>query len=302
MTVQIAIKTKNAIDKALELDQGNSFRKLLGKVLPHIGDAYRSDEDGFRSHLGASLIGRECARDLFYTWRWAKNPKFSGQMLRLFNRGHLEEGRFIALLLMIGAKVYQQDENGKQFRVSGVNGNFGGSGDGFVVGIPDLDPNTPALLEFKTHNDKSFKSLIQQGVKKSKPEHYVQMCVYMEKMGLAVALYGAVNKNTDELHWELVPSKPQVANEFELRAENIIYATSAPAKLSSSPGFWKCKFCDYNAICHFGASVETNCRTCESGIPSSNGTFICARTGEVRSKELQLLACDDYVTDPGLYG
>ena len=38
-------------------------------------------------------------------------------MLRLFNRGHIEEARFIAMLLTIGMPVYQQDAEGKQFRI-----------------------------------------------------------------------------------------------------------------------------------------------------------------------------------------
>src|SRR5690606_25468238 len=94
---------------------------------------------------------------------------------------------------------------GKQYRISHENGHFGGSGDGVAVGIPDLAPETPALTEWKTHNDKSFADLKKRGVRESKPEHYVQMCTYMRKMGLAVALYGAVNKNIASIILKLVP-------------------------------------------------------------------------------------------------
>ena len=36
--VILATRTKQAIDEALERDQGAKFRTILGKVLPHIGD------------------------------------------------------------------------------------------------------------------------------------------------------------------------------------------------------------------------------------------------------------------------
>ena len=44
-----------------------------------------------RAHLGASMIGRECNRALWYGFRWATVPNFPGRVLRLFKRGHDEE-------------------------------------------------------------------------------------------------------------------------------------------------------------------------------------------------------------------
>ena len=246
----LAHKTLAAIDAALEADQGAKYRTFLGKVIPHMDDAYRGEDEGFRSHMGGSLIGGECPRAIWYGWRWVTKSKFPGRILRLFNRGHLEEARFIALLLMIGVQVYQQDANGKQFRISHADGHFGGAGDGVGVGIPDLDPATAALLEFKTHGEKSFKELVAKGVRDAKFEHYVQMNVYMRKMGLAVALYGAVNKNTDALYFEIIPLDIAVADQFLERGCKLIALEEPPKRLSESPGFWKCRFCDHKPTCH----------------------------------------------------
>lgn len=66
-------------------------------------------DDGHRKHLGASLIGRECERELWYTFRWVKHKQFDGRMLRLFQRGHLEEARFIDYLQGIGCEVEFMD-------------------------------------------------------------------------------------------------------------------------------------------------------------------------------------------------
>ena len=100
-----AVKTMELFEQCVQRDQGSAFRVWLGKVLPHIEDAYRESDGGFRTHLGISLIGDECAAKIFYGWRWATKSRFSGQTLRLFNRGHLEEGRFVALILTAGMQI-----------------------------------------------------------------------------------------------------------------------------------------------------------------------------------------------------
>jgi len=300
--VILATHTVAKIDAMVKADQGSAFREWLGKVIGHIGDAYRPGNDGHRSHMGASLIGGECARAIWYNFRWATKSNFDGRLLRLFNRGHLEEARFIAMLLMIGCEVYQQDENGNQFRISHAEGHFGGSGDGVVIGLPDLPPGTAALSEFKTHNDKSFTELKAKGVRDAKFEHYVQMNVYMRKMGLAVALYLAVNKNTDELYGEIIPLDSAVADQFLDRGDKIVWMSEPPNKLNESPGFFKCRWCDHRPVCHLTAAPDKNCRTCAYSEPATGGKWICNRpvqpigegANEVISKEVQLVGCEDY--------
>lgn len=300
MNFTLATRTQVAIDAALEFDQGAAYRVNLGRVLPHIGDAYSDNQEPFRTHLGASMIGRECAREIWYGWRWTTNTKHSGRILRLFNRGHLEEGRFIALLLTIGCQVFQQDANGKQYRISYADGHAGGSGDGVVIGLPDLPPGQAALLEFKTHSEKSFLELVKKGVREAKFEHYVQMQLYMHKMGLAVALYGAVNKNTDAIHWELVSYDEATALQFLNRGTQLVWMESPPKKLSNSPGFYKCKFCDHRTVCHTNAAPARNCRTCVHSKPVANKVWHCTLnpTPVEITKEQQFLACTQYAKHP----
>lgn len=86
-------------------------RAALAKRLKHDIDAWcvQKFDDGPRAHLGASVIGRECARELWYGFRWAHYKRHDGRMLRLFQRGHLEEGRIIEYLEGIGATVEYVD-------------------------------------------------------------------------------------------------------------------------------------------------------------------------------------------------
>lgn len=298
MAIHLARRTLDAINSSLEKDQGAAYRVFLGQVIPHIGDAYRGeDKSPFRAHMGASGIGKDCARAIWYSFRWFTKPHHEGRILRLFNRGHLEEARFIALLLSIGVQVFQQDENGKQFRISDAGGHFGGSGDGVGIGIPDLPPDMPCLLEFKTHGDKSFNKLVKEGVQNSKYEHYIQMNMYMRKMNLTVSLYGAVNKNTDELYLELVMLDTIIADQFIDRGRQLVFMPQPPKRINESPGWFGCTYCDHKGVCHLKKEPERNCRTCFYSRPGEDGKWRCHNAGAeecVLTEEMQLAGCNAY--------
>lgn len=68
-------------------------------------------KDENRTHLGFSMIGDECQRKLWYSFRWCKMPKPDPRIKRLFDRGHKEEDRFIDYLRGIGCTVEPFDPN-----------------------------------------------------------------------------------------------------------------------------------------------------------------------------------------------
>ena len=316
-TVMVAHATLDAIDAAIDADDGGSFRQWLGRVIPHMDDAYRGQESGHRNHLGASVVGDDCARSIWYSFRWAHKVKFEPRMLRLFNRGHLEEARFIAMLLMIGCEVWQQDANGKQFRIEFGDGHGGGSGDGVARGVPDLPPTTPGVCEFKTHGEKPFIKLAGkldewrahrarrgpftgEGVRTAHFKHFVQMQVYMRKMGLAAALYMAVCKNTDDVYAEVVHLDAEFADQFINRGEQLIWLAEPPKRVSDSPGYWKCRFCDKRPVCHMGAKPELNCRTCVAVEPRKDGVWFCTKYQAPLDKERQAAGCEAYAVNTGI--
>ena len=262
----LATKTLELINKNLERDGGAAYRKHLGEAIKLCNDAFDPKvQDGFRDHLGASIIGRECSRDAWYTFRWATLPVFPARILRLFNRGHLEEARFIALLRQAGIQTWHTAENGKQFRITGLNPHFGGSLDGVGLGFPEIDGYT--LNEFKTHNAKSFTKLVKEGVVKAKPEHFSQCVSYMYRQGLKKTVYMAVNKDNDDLHLEILDARDDIARFTEEKAAGIIESPVAPPKCNNSPSWYTCKFCSHSAVCHYGAAPIKTCRSCEHAKP-----------------------------------
>ena len=192
---------------------------------------------------------------------------------------------------MIGVQVYQQDAEGKQYRIHFAGGHGGGSGDGVGIGIPDLPPGTACLLEFKTHNDNSFKNVSKEGVRAAKFEHYIQMQIYMRRMGLAVALYVASNKNDDSFHMELITLNPEVADQRIDIGTEIIFSQTPPKKLYESAGFFKCKWCDSRNVCHKVITAEPmhrNCRTCQHSTPLQTGGWYCNMLAKLLTEEKQL--------------
>jgi hypothetical protein len=295
--VMLAEKTLAAIDAALEKDGGARFRGLQKQAFSELTDAFSIKEEGFRKHLGASLIGRPCARALWYGWHWCKKSFHNGKTLRLFNRGHLEEARFIALLRLIGCQVWGVTDEGHQLRISGVNGHFGGSLDAVVLGVPD-DPFNPYLAEFKTHGDKSFAGLVSEGVMKAKWEHYVQMNMYASAHNLDRWLYMAVNKNTDALYLETGFIDPPVVARYWQRAKDIIEAPEPPDKINTSPAWYQCKYCEYHKMCHDFEYPEVNCRTCAHSTPTENGKWTCEKTNTEIPPSME--ACSSHIFNPSI--
>lgn len=79
---------------------------LENKILTAIDRQLKNNqEDPRRRHLGASIIGRRCIRQIWYSWRWFHPVRHEGRLLRLFERGHLEEFRFMNWLQLAGFQV-----------------------------------------------------------------------------------------------------------------------------------------------------------------------------------------------------
>lgn len=275
--------------------------------------------DGFRDHLGASIIGKSCARSLWYDFRWITPARYSGRLLRLFETGQLEEDRLVRNLRATGATVLEVDpETGRQFRVEAHGGHFGGSLDGVALGLLEA-PKTWHVLEFKTHSVKSFNELTAKGVVLAKPQHAAQMQIYMHLTGITRALYVAVCKDTDALHVERIEAERAMAERLLEKAGRIIFAQHPPARISEDPAWFECRFCDHHAACHEGGGPAVTCRSCLHATPvgalpeevdtgSSSGSatskddggWHCARHDRMLAPAEQRAACDRHLFIPDL--
>lgn len=258
----------------------------MNDIVQRIYAAYEAKAEPPRAHLGASIIGHSCSRYLWYSFHWVDAKPFDGRTLRLFASGLAEEQRLIDDLESIGMIVLNE-----QASLSGYKGHFRGSIDGMAI-IGDV----AHLLEFKTHNAKSFKELEKKGMQEAKPMHYVQMQVYMGCMHLTRGLYLAKNKDTDELYAEYVHFNEESFQHAYKKAMTIIDAEKAPDGINS----FECNWCAFKEICQDGKITSRNCRTCAHSTPSEYGQWDCGKNETNPTIEKQRSGCDRHIYNPCL--
>lgn len=230
-------------------------------------------DGGPRSHLGASEIGHKCERYLWYKFRWYFKEELDGQKLRLFNRGHLEEDRYLGWLAGCDLDILDADE--EQARMVAVAGHFGGSRDGSIL-LTRFRIGIPILLEFKTIGEKYFGGLTE-GVQIAQPKHWAQICTYGAGFNIKYCLYLNINKNDDSLHVEVVELDLDLGRAMMEKARGIIVATKPPPRISENPSWHECKWCAAAQVCHFNATPLHNCRSCINGQPVEDGQWQCVR-------------------------
>ena len=306
---------QDAKKQNVALDSPGVAKAVARRIAEDI-DEYniRAYDSGHRWHLGASLIGEECKRKLWYVFRWcfretAESRSNHARKQRLFNRGHREEARFIEWLEGIGAEVWTHETpdiynekgkieiEGKQYRVSAVMGHFGGSLDGIAKLPPRYGIEEPVLLEFKTSGTGAgFNKSVDSGMSVAKPQHFAQTSTYGSdpKYLFRYCLYFIINKNDDSLHVELAKLDWNLGDNMRAKAEQIILSQEPPPRLSDNPTFHKCGYCAAKEICHKGAIPEKNCRSCKSASPVENGEWLCAVHNDVIPREFVPQGCPSY--------
>lgn len=329
--------------QGVNLDSPGVSKALAKRILEEIDEyCVHTYDGGHRSHLGASLIGRECKRYLWYVFRWCLHEKTTGRQQRLFNRGHREEARFVEWLEGIGFKIWFEnyegfayhaesdsycilapDEEGDglaerilpenpgfrahinrakadglefpQYRISDVMGHFGGSLDGIAILPERYGIEEPVLLEFKTNGTGAgFNKLADDGMPIAKPEHFAQTSTYGKKYNFRYCVYLNINKNDDSLHVEVVKLNHGLGEQMIMKAEQIILSQTPPARLSDNPTFHKCGYCHMKDVCHKGAVVEVNCRSCAFARPVENAEWFCEVHNGNIPKEFIPTACPSY--------
>lgn len=248
----------------------------------------------FRPYLGASGIGNECHRAIWYGFRCVKKRYITPRQQRLFSRGHKEEPIILADLEAVGVKI-----SGLQLEGKFASDHGGGHCDGILSKLPGLK-KIDVLNEIKTANDANFKKAKRLGIRKWKIGYYDQCQAYMKLFKLTKCLFIVVNKNDDERYYEIIDFDPVYADQVICRGNNIAFDPNMPRRLSESPEFYLCKWCDYSGICFGEEKPLKHCRTCRHSRPISKGRWKCDKKGKTipwhkkSKKNKQLKGCKKY--------
>lgn len=249
----------------LDFNHTPSFAERVNGLV----DAALTDENATRpprDYLGGSRLGHSCERALQF--EFTNTPKdqgsqFSGQTLRIFAIGHVLEDLAVAWLRQAGFDLYTRKGNrpdGGQFGFSVAGGRIRGHVDGIIAAGPEgFGLAVPALWECKTMNAKNWRSCVKHGVARSKPVYAAQIALYQAYMeaqvpGIAAnpALFTAINKDTAEIHHELVAFDAELAQRMSDRGVRILKACDAGEwlpRVAQEPDWFECRFCPWSERC-----------------------------------------------------
>ena len=212
-----------------------------------------------RNYLGGSRLGEPCGRKLRFEWDDTQAniktpgtvpPPFNGKAYRRFEMGHAHEDVTAKWFKQAGFDLRTHNEDGSQYAFGEPESPIAGHIDGVIVGGPVPLPY-PLLWEHKIMNVSNFKKVVSEGVERSKPTYYGQLQVYMRWTDLLNALFTALNTDTSELHYEIVPYRADVATRLIERGKEIIAAPDAMnvPRITTDPADFQCKWCDHKAKC-----------------------------------------------------
>ena len=119
--------------------------------------------------------------------------------------------------------------------------------------------DVPALWECKTMNARNWRETVSKGVVVAKPVYAAQIALYQAYMdagipGIATspAMFTAINKDTAELHHELVPFDAALAQRMSDRGVRILQATDAGEllpRIARERDFHECRLCAWATRC-----------------------------------------------------
>lgn len=228
-----------------------------------------------RSYLGGSRLGVPCERALQYEHLNVlvdEGKELSGKIIRIFAAGHVFEDLAVSWLRLAGFELYTHTSNGEQYGFSVVDGRLQGHIDGVIAKAPEhlkldypIKPDCPvklgypALWECKSLNAASWKDTVKKGLTLSKPVYAAQIALYQAYMeeqipGIckAPALFTAINKNTAELYFELIPFDGQLAQRASDKGVRVICASDAKEllpRMTRDATNYQCKFCQWQERC-----------------------------------------------------
>ncbi len=215
---------------------------------------------------------------------------------RLFNRGHKEEARFTEWLRAAGYVVQDVNpETGKQWRITGYKGHFGGSCDGIAWLPAKYEYTKPFLLEYKTNGTgPAFSKLIKDGCAVGKPVHFDQQSIYGYKLNLEYSIYLNVCKNDDNIHSEVIKLDWNRGADLEKKASIVIDAIEPPVRISQNKTAMACKFCEFVGPCFDGIPYDRNCRSCTFVRAVEDGLWHCTKWQANPPEDVIPLGCDQW--------
>lgn len=273
--------------------------KLIASKIKAQIDNATSQPAKYSWRVKPSNLGSECVAKLWYAFRWAKRVPIDGRIGRIFGTGSAFEAPIMNWLREAGWEILDKDPSkaGTKFE----QWNFKAL-DGHISAYLDALGRNPEYtgslwwnVEAKSFNKRRFGNFVNNGVKVSDYEYYVQACLYMQAYDLPATLLLGICKDDCDIHPEIILRDDETANRAMRIAETIKSSRVRPARVAESAAFHLCKQCDFVGICHLGEQVDRNCRSCVHSVAIGGGKFGCLGWNIVIPGEKEIMqACPQY--------
>lgn len=212
-----------------------------------------------RDYLGASSIGHECSRKVWYGFYKPELAKpMSWKSLWAIEDGHRTESLIASRLQAMDGIELITEKNGKQIRFEALDGRFCGHVDGLIRGLLQA-PAKWHVWECKATNEKRFaefqKCKLRMGEKAALKDwnltYFVQAQIYMHYLNIDrhyLTVSSSGGRDIDSCRTEY---EPHEAEKYIRRAKEILTSPDQPPdRISLDPKFFICNMCDFKEHCH----------------------------------------------------
>ncbi len=215
--------SKNVLSKKIEKAQSRNDKKV-------------------RDYIGASGIGAECLRQIWYEYKGFEAEDVPTKIRRTWAIGRNLEGLILDWLTEAGLDIARTwpdlESEGMPFFKGHLDSVWMKKGKAF------------AIIEIKTAKDASFNIFAKKGLKAWNPQYYAQIQSYMGMSGIYSAYILVLNKDSSDIADELVGFDPVFYQKLREKATMIASANVSPPRINSSPLWFQCKMCKFNKVCH----------------------------------------------------
>ena len=211
------------------------------KLARLIESAQERIEDDVRDYIGASSIGSDCLRQIWYQFKGIKAEKVPTKFRRTWDIGKRLEGLILDWLENAGVKIERVNVKLNSKNIPAFQGH--------IDALAFIDDKS-SILEVKTAKDASFKIFVKKGAKIWNFQYYAQIQSYMGMSGIFSAYILVLNKDNSDISDELVTFDEDFYNRLEDKAQMIYGANIEPPKINGSPLWFQCKMCKFNKVCH----------------------------------------------------
>lgn len=199
-----------------------------------------------RKYVGASSIGDECVRKLWYGLHRDRPP---AKYQLAIEDGHRSEAIMAERLRMVdGIELWTGEHC--EFE----DGNFKGHWDGVIKGIIQA-PKTTHIWEHKCSKD--FNKVVKLKEKHNEKmvlekwdyNYFIQAQIYMHYSGIKRHYMTVCSPGSRDMTSIRTEYQKDIAIRYIDRAKKLQKATETPPRAYQSDTFYKCKWCDFREEC-----------------------------------------------------